>query len=108
MQFEGLWLAWKRNRNNPDFSPFLTYQGRDEYLEWAKNWKQAYAELSQSIREDRNALRHREGNGPYETPELIRNSRLVFNRQTANAMLALRRASKADSWAKKQAALTAV
>lgn len=91
--------AWEANESG-DFNPFFGYIDRTTYLSWVAGWKADYAALAAEIRSLKAARPALQRAGAYDS-EAARP--LVFARRSARAMLALRRAAKRDSWAKRNA-----
>src|SRR5436190_14113907 len=95
--------AWEANADHA-FDPFFAYTDRESYLAWVAGWNDDYRQLTTEIRRlkrERPALQRA---GAYDS---VAAGPLVDARQAARALLALRRASKRDSWAKRSAAKVA-
>lgn len=84
--------------SSPEVARHLTYTDRESYLAWVTEWKAAYRELSAAQRsrkaEIRNAGSSATGSQWWA---------LLDGRTTAQLMLFLRAAAKADSWARHEA-----
>lgn len=78
--------------------PFLTFETKEEYLAWRAEWRTAYRELSERIRELRPQWR---AEGSDHQPQL--HHALFTCRALARSMMALRAASKVKAEALYQA-----
>jgi hypothetical protein len=76
--------------DDPILQEFLVFDDRESYLAWRAEWKQQYAELSQSIRGLRKEWRAEGSNHNFQL-----HNNLLRSRALARSMLALRHASKA-------------
>ena len=92
--------AWEANEGHA-FDPFFTYTDRESYLAWAAGWKEDYRDLAAEIRRLKRERPTLQRTGAYDPAAA---APLVAGRKMARALLALRRASKRDSWAKRSAA----
>ncbi len=79
----------ERKYDDPAYQSFLTFETKAEYLDWRYEWRDAYATLSQRIRDFRKDWR---AEGSDHNPQLHNN--LFRSRALARAMLELRKASK--------------
>lgn len=95
--------AWEANDNGA-FNPFFEYTDRATYLAWVAGCKAQYGELAAAIRREKAARPDLQRAGLYDRAAA---RPLVEARVAARAMLALRRAAKRDSWAKRNAARAA-
>ena len=91
---------WERNEEH-ELDPFFTYTDRESYLAWVADWKAEYAALSARIRAEKRERRQLQRAGAYDSAAA---RPLVCDRRLARAMLALRRAAKRDSWARRSVA----
>ena len=106
IDFASIARAGRRAGKDPlpgeDLAPYLSYEGRDDYLGWVASWKAGYRALTLSIRAIKAGEPAIQDILPAECV-LDRNGAKAF----ARAMLALRAAGKRDSWAKATAAKAA-
>ena len=96
-------VEWGRNEQH-ELDPFFTFTDRETYFAWVADWKAEYADLSARIRAAKSERRELQRAGAYD-PAAARP--LFCDRRLARGLLALRRAAKADSWAKRNAARVA-
>jgi hypothetical protein len=73
----------------PVLAKFLSFSNKEEYLSWRDEWRRAYADLSQTIRELRATWRAQGSDHLTSTHHALFGSRAL-----ARSMLALRKASK--------------
>lgn len=74
---------------DPKFQTFLYFETKQDYLDWRVDWRERYADLSKTIREERKAWR---AEGSDHDPKLHHS--LFRHRAEARTMLDLRKASK--------------
>jgi hypothetical protein len=95
--------AWEENANHA-FDPFFTYTDRESYLAWTAEWKRSYADLTADIRDLKRARQALQRSGSYDRAAA---APLMRGKKLARALLALRRAAKRDSWARRNASQVA-
>ena len=88
---------WETNEHG-ELDAFFSYTDRASYLAWVSVWKEEYAALSDAIPVLKRSRRELQRDGAFDSHAT---RPLRASQVAARALLALRRAAKRDSWARR-------